>query len=307
MYWQSYLVFLRFSVSGESKIFRQLKKDYAKELENLNNLRKDFELKIDKYLKEQEEAKENYLKIIQVNEEQNKRIKILEIQEKASSFITASNFRRALEYISLGLELDPKNIVLLSQKATCLWKLNDLSGAAAALKTLIDLEPSKESATVNLMELYLLLNKIEDFNNLYKPNKTVVESRGGETGVKYYFEVLKKYQFKKYDDLKELVEKYIALLPPGKGKQFHWDFSDLQTYLKAKPPDMGTSLLLIFINLAKGDISTEEAKVEIGKINNSLANFAQQSTNGSCITWRLRLCSVVICLYMTFPRIDGHA
>jgi len=138
-----------------------------------------------------------------------------------------------------------------------------LPGATEELKTVIDIEPSHAGAIVDLMELYLLLNKIDDFDDLYKRNKTIVESRGGERGVKYYFDILREYQLKKYDDVRRLVERYIEPLPFGKEKRIQWDFSDVRTYLKSNPSDTGRNLLELFIKLASGDISTEEAKVQI--------------------------------------------
>ena len=249
------------------KDIASIKKDYLGELDKLNNLRKDFESKIDKYLKEGEEVKENYLKVIQTNEEQNRRIKILEIQEKVSSLIKTNNYQRALEYISVGLDLDKTNSILLSQKATCLWKLKDLTGAASVYKSLIALEPNNEGAIVNLMELYLFLNQTEDYRDLYNHNKAIIDIRGSDIGLKYYFDVLEKYQLEKYDEVKTLVEKYIEKIPTGKEKRFNWIFDDVLRYLESKPINIGKRLLQLFINLASGRISTEEAKAEIAKIN----------------------------------------
>jgi tetratricopeptide (TPR) repeat protein len=244
-----------------------VKKDYLNELDNLNKLRKDFELKIDKNLSETEEVKKTYIKLTQTNEEQNNRIKILEMQEKASSLMKSHNYRRALEYISVALELDKTNYILLIQKATCLWKLDDLRGAAEVYKSLIDIDQTNEGAVVNLMELYLLLNQLDDYRNLYSQYKSIVEIRGSETGVKYYFNVLDKYQSEKYDELKTLVGKYIDIIPPGKEKRINWLFDDALKYLDSKPVDIGKRLMQLFINIANGNTSTDEAKTEITKIN----------------------------------------
>jgi tetratricopeptide (TPR) repeat protein len=106
-----------------------IKKEYLAELERVNSLRNDLEVKVKQIGEQQERVQNDYLEIVKTNEEQSRRIKVLELQEKISSLMQTNNFQRALEYVTVALDLDRDNTILLEQKATSLWKLNDFEGA----------------------------------------------------------------------------------------------------------------------------------------------------------------------------------
>ncbi|MFA4828934.1 MAG: hypothetical protein WC855_06035 [Thermodesulfovibrionales bacterium] len=240
-----------------------IRKDYLKEFDNLSNLRKDFEFEVKKFMDEQEKIKENYLQIIKTNEEQSKRIKVLELQEKISAAIKDSNYKQALEYVKIALELDHKNTGVLLKKASCFWKLNDLPKTVAVYKKILDLESDNPTAIVNSLELYLILKQFENFNALHEKHKLLIDSKGGETGLKTYYKILEFYQLKKYDELKAFFKGFLQALPQGKQKLFNWDFSDLLKFIQSKPIDDGKKLIDIYISVAKGELSSEEALTKI--------------------------------------------
>lgn len=242
-----------------------IRKDYLKEFDNLSNLRKDFEFEVKKFMGEQEKIKEKYLEIIKTNEEQNKRIKVLELQEKISAAIKEQNYKQALEYVKLALELDPDNTVILHRKALCYHKSNEFQKAVGIYKKILELDPEYLSAIVDLLELFLFLKQFENFNALYEKNKLLIDAKGGETGLKTYYKILELYQLNKYDEMKVLLKERLQVMPKGKQKLFSWDFNDVLKFIQPnKPLDEGKKMMDIYVSVAKGDLSSEEALIKIG-------------------------------------------
>lgn len=222
-----------------------IKKEYSAELEKINALRKDLEIKVSKIGEEQEKVKTDYLEIIKTNEDQSRRIKVLELQEKIASLIAAKNHHRALEYAIVGLDLDPHNIILFDQKAQTQWKLNDLEGAVKTYTELLKEDPDSKTALINLMELHLFLKRIQDYDVLYSNNKSWVDQKDNFT-VTMYFNLLKNYQLDQQEQLTKLTHEYLNKLPAEKKRHADWNFEDVQRFLLHQPDSRPKKLLTTF-------------------------------------------------------------
>jgi len=242
-----------------------LKKEYSAGLERLNQLRGELEVKVKEIAKEQEQVKSNYIAIIKTNEEQSRRIKVLELQEKIGSLIHGQNYQRAMEYVTIALDLDPANIILLYQKATALWKLGNLSGAAAAYVKLIELEPSNEGAISNLLELYLIMNQTEDYKGLFNKNRAMIESKDGGL-LKAYFDVLQSYQLGDETTLGNAVKEGLTLMSKKGPGRITWNFDDVRTFMTIQPQSRGKSLLEVFVNCLSENIDAETARDIVAKL-----------------------------------------
>ena len=234
------------------------RKEYLAELERINTLRKDLEIKLSKIGEEQEKVKTDYLEIIKVNEEQGRKIKVLELQEKISSLIKSRNYRRALEYITVGLNLDPHNTILLDQKARTLWLLNDLEGAVMAYTDLLKEDPGNKAAITNLLELFLISKRIKDFDQLYTGNKSWVDQYD-DSYLVMYFDLLKNYQLGQQQQVETLTKEYIKRLSDGKKRYLKWDFEDVLNFLKPHPDSRAKKLLTTFVSVLRGEIAKEDA------------------------------------------------
>jgi tetratricopeptide (TPR) repeat protein len=235
-----------------------IKTQYLDELNKLNSLRTDFESKISQYQSEQNKVKEDYFAVLKTNEDQNRRIKVLELQEKVASLVHVRSHQRALEYAILGLEMDPNNLSLLSNKGTCLWRLGDLQGAITAYTKMLEVDPTNTNAVDNLLELHLLANRLDDFQKLYTPNKSPLLARNGPS-ISVYFEVLQAYQKQDVGLIKTLMRDYIASLQSDKEKRTTWDFSDMQKCLSPKPTEPRGALLNAFVSVLTGNMDRNEA------------------------------------------------
>jgi len=235
-----------------------IKKEYLAELERVNSLRNDLEVKVKQIGEQQERVQNDYLEIVKTNEEQSRRIKVLELQEKISSLMQTNNFQRALEYVTVALDLDRDNTILLEQKATSLWKLNDFEGAMDTYTELLKYDPTNKSASANLLELFLIANRTPDFEDLYSKNKSWIDQK--EDGkLTMYFQLLKKYQGGREDEMESQLKEFMASLPGEKYKMSGWQFGDVNRFLDTRSDSRGKTLLKTFVGLLSGNISKEDA------------------------------------------------
>lgn len=149
------------------KSISQLKDNYEKELDDLKKLKQDFENQLHT-LKEKQQEFES--KVDSVNETQDRRLKLLELIEKVSGIIKSGQWKWALEHISIGLSVDPQNLVLLSQRAHCLGKMGEFKKAIAAWKQILESSQADRATIIssveNILEYLALEDNKEEFNSL---------------------------------------------------------------------------------------------------------------------------------------------
>lgn len=235
-----------------------IKKEYALELEKMNGLRKDFEIKVSKIGEEQEKVKTDYLEIIKTNEEQSRRIKVLELQEKISSLITAKNYQRALEYAIVGLDLDPHNLILLEQKGLVQGKLNDFEGAIITFTQALKEDPNDKATITNLLEFYLLTKRTQDYDELYSKNRSWID-QSDDSILTMYFNLLKSFQSGLEQDVDKQVREYLQKLPNEQKCYITWSFEEVRRMLQVQPSSKAKTHLTTFINFISGSITNEQA------------------------------------------------
>lgn len=242
-----------------------IKKEYLEELEKLNTLRKDFETKIKLYESDQKKALEKYSTIVQTNDDQNRRIKILELQEKIASLMHQNNYQRALEYIAVALEMDPNNAFFYFNKGLSLWRVGDLSGAISSYSQAAKLDSENLSSIMNLIELYLLTKRFDEYESLYSKNKQSIITRDNAS-LTFYFEALELYLKQDLSSLKTLASNFIATASTGKQKRTDWDFKDALKALSPKPDEQLGELLLLIIAFLRGEVSQEDTLSKINSL-----------------------------------------
>lgn len=235
-----------------------IKNQYHAELEKMNDLRRNFESAIKQYKDDQLKVKEDYIQILSANEEQNRRLKVLELQEKVDSLVSGKNYQRALEYIIPALELDPKNIILLNHKGTCLWRIKDYIGSINEYQKVVEIEPNNIFAVENIAELYIITNQIDEFDLFYKKHKSVLQSISNGVLI-IYFDTLRNYINNNVDEMKRIIRGYIESLTQEKSKKTNWDFTDIVVAFSPKNDEAKGALLLLLISILKGELNNLEA------------------------------------------------
>jgi tetratricopeptide (TPR) repeat protein len=236
-----------------------LKSNYQQELEKLNSLRCNFESKMNEYEQKIKELNNNYLGVNKINEEQNNRIKVLEIQEKASSLQKQKNYSRALEYLVIGENLDPKNTVIMILKSQCYLKMNDYQNAISSYEHVLEIEDGHANAIYNLLELYLLTKQFNKYNDLKTKYPYVIEKNGSIDN--FYLDLL--YDFMNNISIKDKTLTFIKTLKPEKNKLSEWSFDELNYYLESKEIDDNIKVLKLYSSVVKGDIFVTDAIEQI--------------------------------------------
>lgn len=243
-----------------------IKKEYMAELRKLDGIRVEFEEKIKHLIEEQEKTKKQYEQIDKTDKEQSDRIKILEVQEKVSSLIQNRNFARALEYAITALEISPGNNILLRQKAHCYLKMGEFSRSTEVYEQILKGESDDLIAITNLLELYLILNRLPEYRSLYNEKKTLIQTKEDWPFLETYFCILENYQSNNYPEMLRTIIAFSERLTGDKIPKTKWGFEEIEKFLTNVPSDKKKSLLQIFIKLITGVIKIEEFKNELAKI-----------------------------------------
>ena len=175
------------------KNINDLKVEFKSELDKLTASKQKLEEDIKTINQEFAQNKAKFTELEVQNIKQNSRLQLLELQEKAGNFINGKNHLRALEYITIGLNIDPKDRILLGQKATCEWGLNRTDEALQTYLKIIEIDPSDYSIINNAAELSAITNKQDEFEHFIKSYGSHLQSKDNGWFV-YYLNAVKKIQ-----------------------------------------------------------------------------------------------------------------
>ena len=198
-----------------------------------------------------------------MNEEQNKKIKILEIKEKAGSLFSQKNYHRALDYVAIGLELSKDDIELLIYRAFSLFQLRNYPEAIEAHKFAYGIDPTNSSLIKNLAELYLIEGHIEKYNELIGEKGEHFKS--DSNSLLTYFETFKFFKQKKFAEMKKVISEFIEKddLTINKNHIGNWKFDDLYEAIKSIENSTDKTLFINFTNYLKGNVPGMQIKTII--------------------------------------------
>ena len=239
-----------------------IKSDFKNELEKLEKLRMQFEGRIkevDAQLEGAKQTKEKLEGLAAVNVEQDKRLQILEIQEKASSFINGKNYVRALEYIKVGLGLSEKDPLLLDIKALCLMKLGKLKDAQAAYEIAEANNPGRINILSNILELSILNKKHDDARSLNKANAPAFLKTYGPY-FDWYIMALDYFLSGNVTQLKKHISKQPIENPQERSRRIEeqWGYEEAISVIQTMESQPGYQDMVNTINFLKGDLGLTE-------------------------------------------------
>jgi tetratricopeptide (TPR) repeat protein len=177
-----------------------IKKEYRLELEKLQSTKSEFESKSKEFDKEKGKFEEEIRKIIETNDRQNNKIKILELKEKINKLIEDNKLYDASDYINAALEIAPEDTFLLTNQGIVNTRLNRSDKALNSFKKAFELDPNNETFLCNLIECYVLSNNTIQAEALLDKNKATFENKGngGLKIVKDIFELFYKNDTKAF-------------------------------------------------------------------------------------------------------------
>lgn len=228
-----------------------IKKEYKEELEKLRKLQLEIVAKSNDFDLTKKKYDEEITRILKQNEEQNNKIKILEIKDKIASLFKEKQYGSALEFCSVALELSPDDKYLQFEKGKILGKLNRFSEAVEAYEKLLAVDSTHSDTITNITELYLFLNQPEKANALIKAHPNIFKERR-EINLLDFFELIMKYHNNDIAGMKEYAKGVINKQNPAMQKtHFGWDFTDALTFVFFEPENEKKNVLrtiLFYLN-----------------------------------------------------------
>jgi tetratricopeptide (TPR) repeat protein len=227
------------------------KKEYENELKEFKDLKAQLEKDYDKLKEKQESFDKQIIEINSLNQEQDKRLKVLDVKEKANGFISRGNYLQALEYITIGLELEPKDNTLRHLKALAYFRMSEYEEAIKINQSVLEDDPKNSSSLLDLAELLLITKRDDEFVTLRESYKTeLVLNYDNPKSV--YLEALHLYNANKPKEIKKITTKLIESLEENERKRFtNWEFEDIRRTFKDVSEER-TKCLNYLINFLNG-------------------------------------------------------
>ena len=235
----------------------KLKNEYSTELQELNNIKNNFENKLKSFSEKYDEIKSDFEEMNQEDKKQNKKIKVLELKEKIRDFINRNNYIKALEYLDVALNLEPRNITLLYMEAEIYTKMQILDKAINSCKKILKIYPEDHNVIANLLELYLLTGNFVKYNELFDEFYYSIKSFGGIGFIKY-LNILKNFQLEDYEKVESLIKEYLMTMPK-KTKEFNaWSYNELLNVINEKEDNTINDLIKDFIHVLQDKVRSED-------------------------------------------------
>lgn len=242
-----------------------LKKEYKEELEKLMKIQQEIEDKSNQFEVAKEKYDEDIRNILTENDEQNKKIKVLELREKINSLFQDKKYYQALEFCIVALELNPENIDLLKHKARCSTRLKNYEDSMKSYKRMLELDPSNNEAKGDLAELYLFMDNEKASDELVDANKDYFKTKiNGE--LLEFFELIKLFNRNAQVELKSRIDKRIDKQDlESKKRRFEgWDVKDAIIYVHGCEDNESRVLFLNYLWYLDGQLNSNELMSRLG-------------------------------------------
>ena len=242
------------------KSIKEVKSDYTDELAELKELKANFESELHTLVNKQKEFENKISELATTNEKKDRRLKVLELTEKVSELMSSKQWRWALEYISLGLDIDRDNVPLLNQKTTCHGKLGEFASAIESCKRVIELEPESKSETniMNLLEYTALSNQQSEFANIYASHKDKID-RYKNGNVFTYLSALALLIKGDLGKAIIILDAFVKKFPGATNKYLEsWSFDEVSNVISRLPEGKQKDLLIKMVHFFDGKISSND-------------------------------------------------
>ncbi|MDP3513646.1 MAG: hypothetical protein Q8S20_12930 [Sulfuritalea sp.] len=235
---------------------KEVKTDYTIELENLKRIKAGFERELNALRDRQKKFEGQVGDLAKTNEEQDRRIKVMELIEKVGSLIGSKQWPWALKWISVGLGLDENNFILLQQKATCHGHLGEIAAAIDANKACLAIEPEDLGVVSNLLELFALTNQGIEFEKLYHKHKTAIDEMN-DGNLIVYLKALASLTKGDPDSYSKVLSELVNKIPNEAKKQIGaWSFDEAMVVISKLPEGKQRTLMVNTVRLFNGEIDS---------------------------------------------------
>ncbi len=186
-----------------------IKEKYNKELGDLKEIKSQFDSKYLEFYQEKEKIDEELKTIIKENQEQNKKIKFIELKEKTESLFKEKNLMMSLDFCNAALDINPTDSSCLSFKGAILVRINQLPEALLAYKKAEEHNPENVIAKLNLVECLYFLGQIDEGREIIRKNKMIFD-KDYHKKILGFLEIIKLYHDDDMNGLKEMAKSLVT-------------------------------------------------------------------------------------------------
>lgn len=244
-----------------------IKKEYSNELGRLRGLQTELEAKVKEFGESKVKYDREITDIIKQNDEQNKKIKILELKEKIAALLKEKQYGTALEFCFAALDLAPQDLSLLTLKARIYTRTRNYNDSIKIYLKVLEIDPNYQMAVGDLAEVYLFNNQIEYSDALVEKHKQNFSNKASGK-LLALFALLKLYVKKSTKTLLEETKKSIDLTDTEikKRRLIGWDVTDAITFLALEPETSDRFILINYLLYLDGQLNGKEVLERLGKV-----------------------------------------
>jgi tetratricopeptide (TPR) repeat protein len=227
-----------------------LRSQFQSELDQMRVLKSALETQLRDVQVEQSRTDVQMAVLAKENADQDRRLRGLEMRERAAKLFAEGNYSLALEYVIVGLEISPNDANMLSLKATCLSALGRITEAISVHKEILRVMPDDGFAIVNLLEALLLAGRHDEFEELMSTRTDVVKSHSRLLG--WFFSALKLLLSKDLSGLTEHMLTLSSMISAEISRKMGWSFRDARVALASRSDLPGLHLFFTAMNVLEG-------------------------------------------------------
>ena len=230
-----------------------LRSDFQRDLEQFRTARSQLDEQVKALERDQELSNTQVKQLKAENREQNKRLRSLEVREKAGALIAQDQYSLALEYLGIGLEMTPDDVVMLRQRAQCLTYLDRMTEAITANEAVLKVKPDDRGAITDLAEFYLLSQRFRQHDAIVETHRDVLEARSPV--FLWYLEALKLLMKGQGEKLPAHLSTLLATVPHDKTNKIRgWRFAEVRTALARRDDLVNKELFLRVLDFLEGKV-----------------------------------------------------
>lgn len=244
-----------------------IKKEYASELSRLRGLQTDLEAKVKEFGETKIKYDKEITEIINQNEEQNKKIKLIELKEKIRNLFKEKQYGTALEFCLAALDLAPEDLALLMLKARIYTRARNYNDSIKVYLRILEIDPKYQLAISDLAEAYLFNNQDADSDALVENHKQAFADKASGR-VMELFKLLKLYNQKSTKELLAETKKGIDAsdLDAKKKRMEGWDLTDAITFIYFENQTNDRFVLINYLSYLDGQLNGKELNERLDKV-----------------------------------------
>jgi hypothetical protein len=242
-----------------------IKKEYLTELEKLKGLQVEFESKSKEFTVEKDKFDSEIRQILIENEEQNRKIKFIELKEKINSLLNENKIQDALEFVNAALVIEPEDRIVLRQKARIYVRLNLFPESLKVYEKLNTIFPDDTSIGLDNIECLYFANHLKDAKTLSEKYSDSLKAKE-EGKLIQFLEAVELFHNKDSEKLLEKIKEFIDFENLEKiEKQFKtWDLKEAKYFIAYQPDSESKKLLQFYIWYLNGEVNGTKVCENLG-------------------------------------------